>query len=516
MTTAPRVAVVGAGIAGLAAALRLLDRARAEGRPLSLTVLEAGARPGGKIRTERAGGLVIEQGPDSMVAQKPWGIGLARRVGLEGDLIGPGPRAGRTYIVHGGRLVPMPEGLALGVPLSATGLWRSPLFSLAGKLRASLEPLVPPRREAGDESMASFLRRRLGREVADRLVAPLLAGISSGDPERLSIEATFPELRRMERQHGSLVRGMRARRRRRAAPAGYGSTDGARDGAAYDAGDGPGAGDGLAARSRRDETGAPAGGTPAGARRPFVNLRGGLDRLPAAVAAELRAAPGVRLVTGARVRGLEPRDGGRYDVILEDGARETYDAAVLAVPAWEAAGLVASFAPEAAGHLLDIPYKSSVVVALAFPERATGKLEGSGFIVPAGEGRFITACTWVSAKWPGTAPEGTSLLRCFAGRPGEEPVDLADGEILDAVLADLRDLMGVEERPALARIYRWRRAMPQYEVGHLDRLAAITAHLQDHPRLVLAGAGYRGAGVPDCIRQGEEAAGRVWAALWRP
>ncbi|PZN12517.1 MAG: protoporphyrinogen oxidase [Bacillota bacterium] len=481
MTADPRIAVVGAGIAGLAAALRLLDSARAGGRPLSLTILEADARPGGKVRTERAGGLVIEQGPDSMVAQKPWGIGLARRVGLDGDLIGPGPQAGRTYIVHGGRLVPMPEGLALGVPLSATALWRSPLFSLAGKLRASLEPLVPPRREAGDESMASFLRRRLGREVADRLVAPLLAGISSGDPERLSIEATFPELRRMERQHGSLVRGMRARRRGRAAPGGDGLADKAREG-----------------------------------RRPFVNLRGGLDRLPAAVAAELQAAPGVRLVTGARVRGVEPRDGDRYDVILEDGARETYDAVVLAVPAWEAAGLIASFAPEAAGHLLDIPYKSSVVVALAFPERATGKLEGSGFIVPAGEGRFITACTWVSAKWPGTAPEGTSLLRCFAGRPGQEPVDLADDEILDAVLADLRDLMGIEERPTLARIYRWRRAMPQYEVGHLDRVAAITAHLQDHPRLVLAGAGYGGAGVPDCIRQGEEAAGRVWTALRRP
>ncbi|HEY8394084.1 MAG TPA: protoporphyrinogen oxidase [Thermaerobacter sp.] len=469
MTAAPRVAVVGAGIAGLASALRLLDRAREEGRPISLTVLEAGAEPGGKIRTDRAGDLVIEQGPDSIVAQKPWGIGLARRVGLEADLIGPGPQAGRTYVVHGGRLVPMPEGLAMGMPLSAAGLWRSPLFSLAGKLRASLEPLVPPRREGGDESMASFLRRRLGREVADRLVAPLLAGISGGDPERLSIEATFPDLRRLERQYGSLVRGLRARRR---------------------------------------------GHAPAGSRRPFVSLRGGLDKLPAAVVAELRDAPGVRLVTGARARGVEAgRD--RYDLILEDGSREAFDAVVLAVPAWEAAELVASFAPDAATHLGAIRYKASVVVALAFPERATGRLEGSGFIVPAEEGRFITACTWLSAKWPGTAPAGTSLLRCFAGRPGEEPVNLEDAAILEAVLADLRHLMGVRERPELARVYRWRRALPQYEVGHLDRLAAITAALQEHPRLALAGAGYRGAGIPDCIRQGEEAADRVWPALGR-
>ena len=497
---AARVAVVGGGIAGLAAALRLLELARAGGRALEVTVVEAGDRVGGKVQTERAGAFVIERGPDSLVASKPHGIQLARRLGLEGDLVGPGPSAGRTFVVWGGRLQPMPEGFALGVPVRAQALWASPLFSLGGKLRASLEPWIPPRRDGEDESVAAFLRRRLGREVTDRLAAPLLAGVASGDPEQLSIRATFPQLVQLEREFGSLVRGMARQRRKR-----------------------PGAG--------RGRTAVQDGTAPAG-RTPFVTLKGGLGRLPEAAARRI-AELGGRIVTGTLITRLEPvftsagsapsgpaaapaAAGGRglgYRLTTAGGERLTVDGLVLAVPAWAAAPLLEPFLPAAAEHLAAIPYKSTAVVALAYPEERAGRLDGSGFIVPPGEGRFITACTWVSSKWPGTAPPGMALLRAFAGRPGEDPLDLADAELVARVRADLAELAGVEGDPALVRVYRWPRAMPQYAVGHLDRMAAVRAALQEHPRLALAGAGYFGMGVPDCIRQGEAAAEAVWAAL---
>ncbi|HEY8552230.1 MAG TPA: protoporphyrinogen oxidase [Thermaerobacter sp.] len=495
-TAAPRVAVVGGGIAGLAAALRLLELARSHGVSLDVRVIEAAQRVGGKVQTERVGGFVIEQGPDSLVTSKPHGVQLVRRLGLEGELVAPGPAAGRTFIVHRGRLRPMPQGFSLGVPLSARALWSSPLFGLRGKLRASLEPWLPPRRDGADESIAAFLRRRLGREVAERLAAPLLAGVASGDPESLSIQATFPQLVRLEREFGSLMRGM-ARQRRRS-----GTNGPNRDSASHTARDGEGG------RRRPDAL-----------RSPFVTLRGGLGRLPVEVARRI-AVLGGRIVPGTRVVAVEPVPsggaGGRpaaYRLHAADGGRETVDGVVLAVPAWVAASLVEPFLPAVAERLAAIPYKSTAVVALAYPQERAGRLDGSGFIVPPEEQRFITACTWVSSKWPGTAPPGMALLRAFAGRPGEDPLVLPDEELVARVRADLAELAGVAGEPALVRVYRWPRAMPQYPVGHLDRMAAVRAALQEHPRLVLAGAGYFGVGVPDCIRQGEAAAGALWAIL---
>ncbi|WP_042501238.1 protoporphyrinogen oxidase [Thermaerobacter marianensis] len=501
---APRVAVVGGGIAGLAAALRLLETARARGAPCDVQVIEADGRVGGKVRTERTGGFVIEQGPDSLVASKPHGIQLARHLGLDADLVAPGPAAGRTFIVWNGRLQPMPPGFALGVPVSARALWSSPLFGFAGKLRASLEPFIPPRRDGADEPVAAFLRRRLGREVTERLAAPLLAGVASGDPEVLSIQATFPQLVQLEREFGSLVRGM-ARQRR----TGGANRTNRRSAVA-------------AAATQPGERGA--GGSPAaGVRTPFVTLRGGLGQLAAAAAQRIEALGG-RIITGARITAIEPVStpgtaGGAaggptgYRLTAADGSTQVVDGLVLAVPAWAAASLVEPFLPAVAERLAAIPYKPTAVVALAYPEERAGRLDGSGFIVPPGERRFITACTWVSSKWPGTAPPGMALLRAFGGRPGEDPLVLPDEELVARVRADLAELAGVEGEPALVRVYRWPRAIPQYPVGHLDRMAAVRAALQEHPRLVLAGAGYFGMGVPDCIRQGEAAAEALWAVL---
>ncbi|QIA26755.1 protoporphyrinogen oxidase [Thermaerobacter sp. PB12/4term] len=546
---APRVAVVGGGIAGLAAALRLLELARGHGVALEVVLIEAGDRLGGKVQTERAGSFVIEQGPDSLVASKPHGIQLARRLGLGGELVGPGPAAGRTFVVWEGRLQPMPEGFSLGVPVRARALWASPLFSFSGKLRASLEPLIPPRRDGADESVAAFLRRRLGRQVTDRLAAPLLAGIASGDPERLSIRATFPQLVQLEREFGSLVRGMARQRRARVAAAARpaaaesGSATGTAGAAAAagaparPAGGGPGAPGAQAEARGGAPHSAPATAPGPGGRSPFVTLRGGLGRLPRVAARRIEELGG-RIVTGSPVVALEPvfthlslgavsgtsgpggaKEGARgargpaYRLTVKDGGTETVDAVVLAVPAWRAAPLLEPFLAGVAEHLAAIPYKPTAVVALAYPEERAGRLEGSGFIVPPQERRFITACTWVSSKWPGTAPPGMALLRAFAGRPGEDPLVLPDDELVTRVRADLAELAGVEGEPELVRVYRWPRAMPQYEVGHLDRMAAVRAGLQEHPRLALAGAGYFGVGVPDCIRQGEAAAEAVWAAL---
>lgn len=518
---APRVAVVGGGIAGLAAALRLLELARGHGAVLDVVLIEAGDRVGGKVRTDRTGPYVIEEGPDSLVASKPHGIQLARRLGLEGDLVAPGAAAGRTFVVWDGRLQPMPEGFSLGVPVRARALWASPLFSLRGKLRASLEPLVPPRRDGADESVAAFLRRRLGREVTDRLAAPLLAGVASGDPEQLSIRATFPQLVQLEQEFGSLVRGMARHRRAPVAGAGRGKGATAASGRRPVA---PGW-----SRTQTQSAEPAAGSAPGrGERTPFVTLRGGLGRLPEAAARRVEELGG-RIVTGTPVIAIEPvftgqagpvvpgeKGGARaagYRLTAGDGSRETVDGLVLAVPAWGAAPLLEPFLPAVAERLAAVPYKSTAVVALVYPEERAGRLDGSGFIVPPGEGRFITACTWVSSKWPGTAPPGMALLRAFAGRPGEDPLVLPDGELVARVRADLAELAGVDGEPSLVRVYRWPKAMPQYPVGHLDRMAAVRAALQEHPRLVLAGAGYFGVGVPDCIRQGEAAAETLWAAL---
>jgi oxygen-dependent protoporphyrinogen oxidase len=462
-----RVVVVGAGVAGLAAALRVHERdATAE-----VLVLEAGTRPGGTVATERSDGFVIEHGADSVITEKPWAVALATRHGFAERLIPTREGERRTYVVHAGRLHPLPEGFLMLAPTALWSLAASPLFSVRGKLRMGLDLVLPRGRARDDESLASFVRRRLGREALERVADPLVGGIYTADPERLSLAASMPRFLDLERKHRSIILGLRL-------SAGVAGRHGA--GARY----------GLFA-SHRDGMGA------------FVDEL--VRRLPAGA---------LRLRT--RVDALA-HDGGRWQ-LLAGGDPIIADAVIVAAPAHATARLLAPLDGLLGRELDAIEYASSAAVTLGFRASDVGsRLRGFGFVVPHAEGYALIACTYSSRKYPGRAADGYELLRAYVGgarRP--ELVERTDEELIGTVRSELRALAGIAAEPVLTRVVRHRRAMPQYAVGHLARVAAIERHVEALPGLQLAGAAYRGVGIPDCIRSGETAADAVLDAPAAP
>jgi oxygen-dependent protoporphyrinogen oxidase len=465
-----RIVVVGGGIAGLAAAHRLVELARDRVRPLDLVLIEAADRLGGTIRTERADGFLLEGGPDSFISEKPWALALAERVGLGAHLRRTDDRFRRTYVVRGGQLHPLPEGFLLLAPTRVGPVLASSVFSWPGKLRLGLDLVLPRRRASGDESLASFVRRRLGREALERVAQPLVGGIYAADPDRLSLAATMPRFLALERKHRSLILGLR-----------------------------------RAARS-----GEAAGAS--GARWSlFVTLADGMEELVAALATRLP--PGAARV-GTPATAVAPTPDG-WRVQLGDGGLVTADGVVLAGPAPRMAPLLRDTNPGLAGLLDGIAYASSATVALAYPRAVVRHpLDGFGFVVPRVEGRAAMACTFSSVKYPGRAPAGFVLLRVFVG--GALQTDLLERE--DRPLArlaheDVSPLLGITGEPVLSRVWRHPRAMPQYDVGHLDRVAAIEARLETLPGLALAGGAYRGVGIADCVHSGEAAAERLTSSL---
>lgn len=518
----PHVAVVGGGVTGLAAAWVLAGgggRPRPEaGSDLDprVTVLEAAPRLGGKISTERAGGFLVEAAADSFSAARSQGLELVRALGLADRLLptgsGAAPRDGvgeRVYLLTGGRLEEMPRGLALVVPTRAAPVLSSPLLSARGKARLALE-LVLPRRRAGrrrgdecftDESVASFVRRRMGGEYLDRVAGPLLAGIHSTPPEELSVEAAFPRLAALERSHRSLILGMRLAHRGAGGP-------------------------------RRERRGA---GRGAGSAR--VSLGGGMGELVDALAERLTGC-GVEVLTGRPVAELLPAAGGSWRLRLAGGDLLEADAVILTLPPAAAAGLVKGAAPALAEGLRSIPSASTATVSLGFPRGALRRpLDAAGFLVPPGEGLPVGACTFSSAKFPGRAPEGHALVRAFvrgigpatgagdgpgeggevAGAAGGGGVDVAsapDDELVELVLRQLGPVLGISAPPVLTRVHRFADPMvganPQYLLGHCERVRGIEAAAP--PGLLIAGCAYHGLGIPDCIASGARAATAALAA----
>ncbi len=468
-----RVVVVGGGVTGLAAAYRLVELGARRVIPVEVTVCEAGPRPGGTIDTEQREGYLIEAGPDAFLTEKPWALDLCRRIGLDAHLVGTRPIHRRTFVVRAGRLHPLPDGFALLAPTRLGPLLRSRLFSWRGKARMALDLVLPARPADGDESLGRFVTRRLGREALERAAQPMVAGIYTADPDALSLAATMPRFLAMERRHGSVIRGLRRAR------------------------DGHGAG---------------------GPRWSlFVAPADGMAALVAALASRL---PPGALRLRRRVVSLErsPERAGdgapAYRVALDDGSTLRAGGVVLACGSHEAARLVGNLDPDLAGLLRGIPYASSAVVTLAYRrEEIAHPLDGFGFVVPKVEGRPIIACTFSSVKFLGRAPEGRVLLRVFLGGALDPGVLERDDAHLARTAADeLRMLLGATAPPHLVRVHRHTAAMPQYLVGHLDRVSAIEQRAARLPGLALAGAAYRGVGIPDCIRSGEEAAERVLAA----
>ena len=473
-----RIVVVGGGIAGLSAAHAALARAREKGVAVTVTVLERSPRFGGNVVTERVDGYVLDAGPDSWVVTKPQASALSRELGLGDQLIGTNPDNRRYYVAWGDKLHAVPEGLVLGVPTRIAPLLRTGLFSWGGKLRMGLEPFVKRRAFEGDddEAIGDFATRRLGREAAERLVAPLLGGISGGDPSDISMRASFPQLVAIEREHGSLVRGMRAARKAR--------LEAARTsvGAAGNSGD--------------------AGKEPSA----FVSLRDGVAALPDALVARLREG-GVAMRSSTAVEAIE-REGARWIVHVGQGERIDADALLLAVPAHDAMRLLGGVDDGITTALSSVAYGSTATVFLGYRRADVAHpLDGVGFVVPRGAGRPILAGTWVSSKWPGRAPEGHVLLRAFfGGEWGRGVLAESDEGLVAIARAQLGSLMGLDAEPTMTRVFRFDHGSAQMRVGHVAVMRGMRETLARVTQgLLLAGGGYDGVGIPDCVRQGTEA-----------
>ncbi|MBH0201115.1 MAG: protoporphyrinogen oxidase [Nitrospira sp.] len=477
MTRPRTVVIVGGGISGLATAFSLQEQATKADLTLRCTILESGSDWGGKIVTHRVGEIITEAGPDSFLSQKQAGLDLCTKLGLADQLINTNETGKKACVLYGGRLHDLPEGLLSFIPKQLGAFLHSGLLSWTGLARMGLEFAVPPGSPRDDESLASFLRRRFGVQAFERVLEPLMAGIYAGDAEQMSLRATFPRFFELEQQHGSIVRGMMAAKKS-AVPMSTG-------------------------RPRRTM---------------FVSLKHGLGDLVTALTNRL-AQQGAELRVGARVEAIRVRSHelGRwmYDLILHDGSALSAEGVVLATPAYVSAELLRPLTPIAGGLLDMIPYASTATVAMAFPRTMTSAIDGFGFIVPRTEQRDVIAATWTSLKWPHRAPADQLLARCYIGGVGREDILQLDDETLVAkVREELAAVCGIKGEPRYTEVNRWWKAMPQYTLGHLDRLTQLDAAVSRYPGLVLTGAGYRGVGIPDCIRDGAAAAERVMQDVW--
>ena len=478
-----RAVVIGGGITGLTACYRLIQQAQAGDLPLDVVLLEASDRLGGVIATRheacpgpRSGdGLLLEEGPDCFLATKPWGIELCDELGLNAELIGTTTEHRQSFIVRRGKLVPVPQGFYLMAPGSLWPFVTTRAFSWSGKLRMALDLVLPRRTSEDDESLTDFVTRRLGREALERMAQPMIGGIYTADPRHLSMQATMPQFLDMERRHRSLILALRHRQRQ--ASTQQPGISGARYGL-------------------------------------FASFRHGMQTLVDALADRLPAAA-VRLQTSVRSIRHNP-ESQRWIVSPQDGPDFEADALCLALTAPQAAHLLTDVDPELAAGLRDIPYASSAVVTLACNRADIAHpLNGMGFVVPAVEQRNLIACSFSSIKFAGRAPDGKVLLRAFVGGALQQEQALwPDARLRDAVLQDLRLLLGLTGTPTLCHVSRHPNAMPQYHVGHLAHVQHLEAAARRWPGLALAGNAYHGIGVPDCIRSGDEAAHGILSNLF--
>jgi oxygen-dependent protoporphyrinogen oxidase len=465
-TPPPVVAIIGGGISGLSAAYYLLRSARELDWPLQVVVIERDRRLGGKIHTDTIGTgaspFILEGGPDAFLAQKPWAADLVGDLGLGDQLMPIRPMQPATSILVHGRPLPLPEGLRLISPTKLLPFLTSPVISPWGKVDMLLDLIRPSRRLTDDESLADFVRARLGREALDRLAEPLMAGIYSGDPEKQSMLATFPQFREAEERYGSVIRGTRH----------------------------------AAALS-------------SSASSPFLTLREGMGSLIDALTSELEG----HVRSGFRAQWIVPDalSGSGYQVGLDDGTTLKADGVIVATPAYTAAELVESWQPELAAKLRRIPYVSTGTISLAYSKEAIAHpFAGFGLVIPHSEGRLLNAVTVCSAKFTHRAPPDQVLIRVFfGGYRNSSLVEADDAELLAVAGYELHQLMGIRVPPRFAKVYRWRDASPQYHVGHQALRQEIAGLLSSSPRMALCGPAYDGVGIPDSVRLAKNAAEQV-------
>jgi protoporphyrinogen/coproporphyrinogen III oxidase len=473
-----RIAIIGGGISGLAAAHRLIELSKSTNQPIQLTLLEASARLGGTIQTEARDGFLIERGPDSFISEKPEALALAQRLGLDSQLIQTNEAHRRSLIVRNRHLVPVPEGFQL---LAPTRLWpfiTTDIFSFSGKLRMAGDLLLPRKSLNGheDESLASFVRRRLGQEALERMAQPMVGGIYTADPEVLSLRSTLPRFLDIEREHRSLILGMWRKGRNR---------------------------DQSAVSGPRYSL--------------FISFERGMGVLVEALEKSIADCVQSQFRLNTKVTKIEQSQpaNSSWLITTEAGETITTDAVCLALPSYVGSSLLQNTAPRLSSQLSQLKFASTATINLGYRRsQISHKLDGFGFVVPFIEKRSLIACTFSSIKFTGRAPDDQVLLRAFVGGALQpEMLDLEDDEVIKRVESDLGELLAISGRPLFVEMSRWMNSMPQYEVGHLERVAEIETTVKQLPGLVLAGNSYRGAGIPDCIKSGERAAESAWHRL---
>ncbi len=458
-----KVIVIGGGIAGLAAAYRLQEEIN-RGAQVSCTVLEGSDRLGGKIHTIRRDGFILERGPDSFISQKPAVVELCKKLGIDDHLMGTKTDHPQTFVYLNRKMVTIPDGLSLMVPTKFMPFVTTRLFSWPGKIRMGLDLFLPRRRGNSDESLASFVRRRLGTEALEHMAQPLMSGIYASDPEEMSLNASFPMFAQVEKKYRSLVLGMLAQKRKRATapptPKGY---------------------------------------------KPFsffLTMKNGLSEI---VETLVEQSPDIQFRTQAPVESLR-RKGNNWHIGLKSGETLEADAVILSTPANRTARLMEDWAPGISARLDQIPYVSTAAVVLGFDRNHFAHpLRGFGFVVPHIEKRKITACTWVSSKFPGRAPDDRVLLRAFVGGAVNEHLAEQDSETIKQQVRDeLQDIMGIREEPLFCEVFQYRKGNVQYRVHHPQLVSEIEKELEDFKGLYLAGSAYKGIGIPDCVKNGTE------------
>jgi len=462
-----RIAIIGGGISGLSAAYALEKKRRA-GLDVEYVLFESSDRLGGVLVTDRVDGCLVEAGPDSFITEKPWAADLCREIGLADQLIGSNDSERKTYIVARGKLVVMPDGLMFMVPTKILPTVLSPLFSLRTKMRMAAEWFHPPHKASSDETVAQLVERHYGPGMVDLLADPLLSGVYGGEASQLSVRAVLPRFADMEEKHGSLGRAM------------------------------------LAARKK-------AAGLKKGPPPPlFTSLKDGMQQMVDALVERIDR-QSVR--TSARVQSLTPQDRGW--TVSAGYQSDHFDGVIVAAPARAASDLLQMADQGLSRELGEIRYSSSVTLTLGYDEHVRRSLPpGFGFLVPRSEGRRMLAATFVHNKFPHRAPANRAIVRCFLGGARDERIlDSSDAEILRIARDELQQIIHLAAEPLFARVYKWRGAMAQYGVGHLERLQRIESLRRALPGLGLAGNAFTGIGVPDCVRTGKEAALKVLSAI---
>lgn len=470
-----KVVIVGAGVAGLSAAFNIQEKSKQNGQKVDYLLVEKDRHLGGKLITEKLEGFLIEGGPDCFVSEKPAVLQLSAQLGIKDRLLTSNEDNKGTFVLSGGKLHKLPEGLMLMVPTKILPFALSQLISWPGKLRMGLDLILPKKEGDFDETLAGFVNRRLGREALDKIAAPLIGGIHGGDPETMSLKASFPRFLQMEQNYGSMIRAM------------------------------------LAARAKMPPAQSPSAGKPK--HTYFMTFINGMEELAETLGKRLDRN---KIMLGKQVTRIERRTGPEgnpaYTVHISGTDPVEADAVILAAPASNAAELVENLDATIAENLRGIPMGSSANISVAYrKEDIPFNLNTFGFVIPAIEKRKINAVTYTSTKWDFRIPDDKYvLLRTFVGgAKNQELASLDDRELMGLVRREFNGILGITAEPVLFKIHRWIKARPQYTMGHLDRMAAIESRLDQSPGLYIAGGSYRGIGVPDCITDGLKAAEKV-------